>query len=169
MLCDGREPRTSPRRWRGWRRPRDPRPTGDGWLSPRRLARRSQAQRGGGMPRLHLQRRMASWLGILALVGAALGPGAAGVGAAPQYQTGMDQSNPGIIVAIDEPTNRSGTTASRVLVRGWALNPASQRGTGVSRVDLYLDGGPDQGGMYLGRAAYGSARPDVVDSMDGSQ
>jgi hypothetical protein len=81
----------------------------------------------------------------------------------------MDQSNPRIIVSIDEPTNRSGTTSSRVLVRGWALNPASQRGTGVSRVDLYLDAGPDQGGMYLGRASYGSARPDVVDAMDGSQ
>ena len=55
------------------------------------------------MPRLHLQRRMASWLGILALVGAALGPGAARVGAAPD-----NQSSPGIIVAIDEPTNQIG-------------------------------------------------------------
>jgi len=76
---------------------------------------------------------------------------------------------PGIVVAIDEPTNRSGTGATQVLIRGWAANPASERGTGVSRVDVYLDGGPDQGGFYLGQADYGSERADVADALGGQR
>jgi hypothetical protein len=121
------------------------------------------------MPRTQLSRRLASLLGILALVGGALGPLAARAQAAPAAQAPDGQAPagqlpPGIIVAIDEPTHRSGT-ATRVLVRGWAANPASERGTGVSRVDLYLDGGPDQGGFYLGQANYGRERPDVAAAL----
>jgi hypothetical protein len=118
------------------------------------------------MPRSQLQRRIATLLGILALVGGSLGPMAASAHAAPQ---GQGQTMAGIIVAIDEPTNRSGTTSSQVLVRGWAANPASDRGTGVAQVDLYLDGGPDQGGFYLGRADYGRERPDVAEALGGQR
>ncbi len=121
------------------------------------------------MPRIPLRRRIATWLGILALVGSALGPAAASAHAAPQGQGGSDQFTSGIIVAIDEPTNRSGTAASQVLIRGWAANPASERGTGVSRVDVYLDGGPDQGGFYLGQADYGRERPDVAAALGGQR
>ncbi len=131
------------------------------------------------MPRQHRHRPLGSLLGILALVGAALGPLAAPAAAAPLRQQDsaamQDQTMAGggatsaIVVAIDEPTHRSGTSATRVLVRGWAANPASQSGTGVGRVDLYLDGGPDQGGQYLGRATYGRQRPDVAEALGGSR
>jgi hypothetical protein len=100
-------------------------------------------------------------LGILVLVGVALGPLAAVTHAAPQLQDAPQ----GIVVSIDEPTHRSGTSSSRLLVRGWAANPASPVGTGVGRVDLYLDAGPDQGGYYLGRATYGEHRPDVAAAL----
>ena len=121
------------------------------------------------MPRLQLQRRIATLLGVLALVGGSLGPMAASAHAAPQAQDGSGQFTAGIVVAIDEPTNRSGTTAGQVVIRGWAANPASERGTGVARVDVYLDGGPDQGGFYLGQADYGRERPDVAQALGGQR
>jgi hypothetical protein len=108
-------------------------------------------------------------LGILALVVGALGPVAAPAQAAPTRQGTIAEPATGIIVSIDEPTHRSGTTARNVLVRGWAADPTSERGTGVSRVDLYLDAGPDQGGRYLGRANYGRERPDVASALGGSR
>jgi hypothetical protein len=109
---------------------------------------------------------MATLLGIFVLVGGALGPVTAPAHAAPQRQ---DQQMPSIIVSIDEPTDRSGTAAGSMLIRGWAADPASDRGTGVSRVDVYLDGGPDQGGFYLGSADYGRERPDVADALGGQR
>jgi hypothetical protein len=121
------------------------------------------------MPRMQLQRRIATLLGVLALVGGSVGPMAASAHATPLGQGAASQSMPGIVVAIDEPTNRSGTAATQVLIRGWAANPASDRGTGVSRVDVYLDGGPDQGGFYLGQADYGRERTDVADALGGQR
>jgi hypothetical protein len=108
-------------------------------------------------------------LGILALIGVALGPLAAPASAASLYQQGGDGASTAIVVAIDEPTHRSGSSATRVNVRGWAANPASMLGTGVGRVDLYLDGGPDTGGQYLGRATYGRQRMDVAEALGGSR
>src|SRR4051794_27432529 len=115
------------------------------------------------MPRQQWQRDLASVLGILALVGAALGPLAAPASAAPLYHQDGDGPSTAIIVAIAEPTPRSGTTATRLNVRGWAANPASLLGGGVARVDLCLDGGADTGGECLGRAAYGRERVDVAE------
>jgi hypothetical protein len=102
-------------------------------------------------------------------VGGTLGTTAAPTHAAPQRQDTGGQPASGIVVAIDEPTNRSGTTATQMLIRGWAANPASERGTGVSRVDVYVDGGPDQGGFYLGQADYGRERPDVAAALGGQR
>jgi len=102
-------------------------------------------------------------------VGGTLGTTAAPTHAAPQGQGTDSQPTSGIVVAIDEPTNRSGTAATQMLIRGWAANPASERGTGVSRVDVYVDGGPDQGGFYLGQADYGRERPDVADALGGQR
>jgi len=116
-----------------------------------------------------LQRRIATLLGILILIGGSLAPKTAWAHPATQDQGGSDQITSGIIVAIDEPTNRSATAATQVLIRGWAANPASDRGTGVSRVDVYLDGGPDQGGFYLGAADYGKERPDVANALGGDR
>ncbi|HEY7060663.1 MAG TPA: hypothetical protein VII06_04230 [Chloroflexota bacterium] len=115
------------------------------------------------------RRRLMSFLGSLTLVGSALVPLATPADASVEQQTSPDPSAGAVVVAIDEPTNRSGTAASSLLVRGWAANPSSSRGTGVSQVDLYLDGGPDQGGQFLGRAQYGRERPDVADALGGQR
>jgi hypothetical protein len=64
------------------------------------------------------------------------------------------------LVVIDQP--RGGTSGPTLYVSGWAADPASPSGTGIERVDVYLDGERDAGGTYLGRAAYGLQRPDVA-------
>src|SRR5262249_3301815 len=115
------------------------------------------------------RRRLMSFLGSLTLVGSALVSLATPADASVEQQTSSDPSAGAIVVAIDEPTNRSGTAATNLLVRGWRANPSSARGTGASRVDLYLDGGPDQGGMFLGQAQYGRERPDVADALGGQR
>ena len=115
------------------------------------------------------RRRVTAWAVSFLLAATALAPLAAPAAASNQNQTGPDSTAGGIVVAIDEPTNRSGTTAGQVLIRGWAANPSSPRGTGVSRVDIYLDGGPDQGGLYLGQADYGRERPDVAQALGGQR
>lgn len=114
------------------------------------------------MPRMRLQWRVGTLLGVLALAASSLGPLVRRAEAAPPAQ---EPAPPAIVVVIDEPTHRAGVSATRLLVRGWAVNPASQRGTGVARVDLYLDGGPDTGGQYLGQANYGRERPDVAAAL----
>lgn len=116
------------------------------------------------MPRIRFHRRVGILLGVLAMVASGLGPLARRAEAAPSAQ-GQGELPPAIVVVIDEPTHRAGVSATRLLVRGWAVNPTSQRGTGVARVDLYLDGGPDTGGQYLGRANYGRERPDVAAAL----
>jgi len=64
------------------------------------------------------------------------------------------------LVVIDAP--KGGTTGTQLEVRGWAADPGAPSGTGVDRVDVYLDGERDTGGTRLGPAAYGLQRPDVA-------
>jgi hypothetical protein len=64
------------------------------------------------------------------------------------------------LVVIDTP--RGGASGPQLYVSGWAADPRSPSGTGVERVEVYLDGERDAGGTFLGRATYGLARPDVA-------
>ena len=66
-----------------------------------------------------------------------------------------------VLVAVDSPPAGS-SVGGAVGVRGWAADPASPRGTGIDRVDVYLDGEAGAGGTYLGSAALGIARRDVA-------
>ena len=50
-------------------------------------------------------------------------------------------------------------------VRGWAVDTLAESGTGIDRVEAWLDGPPDQGTL-LGRPPYGAARPDVARLLD---
>jgi hypothetical protein len=45
-------------------------------------------------------------------------------------------------------------------MEGWALDRASQEGTGVDQIHVYLDG-PYGKGVFLGAATCGVSRPDV--------
>lgn len=71
------------------------------------------------------------------------------------------------LVVIDAP--RGGTTGTALEVRGWAADPTAHVGTGVDRVEIYLDGERDAGGTRLGQATYGLQRPDIVAHLGGQQ
>jgi Big-like domain-containing protein len=60
--------------------------------------------------------------------------------------------------AFDYPTNGANVTG-QTQVRGWAIDAASEGGTGVDRVQLYLDD------SYLTDATYGNDRQDVGGSF----
>ncbi len=79
------------------------------------------------------------------------------VGASPSADAGT------ALVVVDQP--RGGVSGPTLYVSGWAADPASPSGTGIARVDVYLDGERDAGGTYLGRATYGLQRPDVAANL----
>src|SRR5581483_884335 len=60
------------------------------------------------------------------------------------------------LIAIDAP--RGGNTSTQLEVRGWAADPSARGGTGVDRVEVYLDGERDAGGTRLGRTLSTSTR-----------
>jgi hypothetical protein len=70
------------------------------------------------------------------------------------------------LVVIDTP--RGGNSGPDLYVAGWAADPGSTAGTGVDRVDVYLDGEPGTGTL-LGSATYGLQRPDVVANLGSSR
>ena len=71
------------------------------------------------------------------------------------------------LVVIDVP--RGGTSGTQLNVSGWAADPRSPSGTGVDRVEVYLDGERGADGTYLGQATYGLARPDVAAHLGGAR
>ncbi len=71
------------------------------------------------------------------------------------------------LIAIDAP--RGGNTSTQLAVRGWAADPSARGGTGVDRVEVYLDGERDAGGTRLGQATYGLQRPDVAAHLGSQQ
>src|SRR5438067_12794324 len=99
---------------------------------------------------------------VLAVVGLGLAPQPWGaVWAAPE----ADASS--TLVVIDAP--KGGNTSTQLEVRGWAADPAARGGTGVDRVDVYVDGERDAGGTRLGQATYGLRRPDVAANLGSQQ
>ncbi|HEY7067024.1 MAG TPA: hypothetical protein VII06_36500 [Chloroflexota bacterium] len=71
------------------------------------------------------------------------------------------------LIVIDSP--KGGNTSTQIEVRGWAADPNARGGTGVDRVDVYLDGERDAGGTRLGQATYGLQRPDVAANLGSQQ
>jgi hypothetical protein len=57
--------------------------------------------------------------------------------------------------AVDSPTDQQSVNGV-VQMSGWALDETAADGTGVDRVDVYLDG------TQVGTADYGHSRPDVA-------
>jgi hypothetical protein len=64
------------------------------------------------------------------------------------------------VITIDRPPPDA-LGNLRVYMTGWAADPGNAQGTGVDRVEVYLDGPRDSGGMFLARAEYGQTRQDV--------
>jgi hypothetical protein len=55
-------------------------------------------------------------------------------------------------------TTLQGITA----IRGWAIDRAASSGTGVNKVQIYLDGSSNNGGKLIATATYGIERNDVA-------
>lgn len=53
---------------------------------------------------------------------------------------------------------------SSLRVSGWSVDLASSGGTGIDRVEVYLNG-PKDFGIFLGEADYGTERQDVANAM----
>jgi hypothetical protein len=68
------------------------------------------------------------------------------------------------VITIDTPPQNA-TGNLRLYMTGWAADPGSPRGTGVDRVEVYLDGPRDGGGVFLAQAEYGIARTDVARAL----
>ena len=100
-----------------------------------------------------LARLAGGLLPALALVVALVAPAANGAAAQEQATT---------IIQLENPSG-SAPVSTRMMVSGWAADPAGQD-SGVDRVLLYL-GDPNNGGQELGLATYGQPRPDVVRTL----
>jgi hypothetical protein len=60
---------------------------------------------------------------------------------------------------IDAPAANAKLTGSSVTVSGWALDSGSTSGTGVDRVDMYVDN------TLVSTATYGDSRPDMANAF----
>jgi hypothetical protein len=78
----------------------------------------------------------------------------------------VDVEGPTIMLNIESPPQGSLVTAP-VRLQGWAADPLATLGTGVDRVELYLDGEVTTLGVPLGDVAYGESRPDVGAALGG--
>jgi hypothetical protein len=102
-------------------------------------------------------RIVCSWgvIALLGLVTAASRPAA--VWGAPAADAAT------AVVVVDSPVAGS-SVGGRGVLQGWAADPGSVSGSGVDRVEVYLDG-ERAGGTPLGSAAYGSPRADVARNL----
>jgi hypothetical protein len=105
------------------------------------------------MRRASLAWRIPGLLLVAALALAGLRPPAAL--AAPQADAGST------VITIDSPPPDA-LGNMRLYMSGWAADPGNAQGTGVDRVEVYLDGPRDRGGIFLARAEYGQTRSDVA-------
>jgi hypothetical protein len=78
----------------------------------------------------------------------------------------VEVDGPTIQLNIDQPAQGSPVEAP-VRLQGWAADPQSTVGSGVDRVDIYLDGEITTRGVPLGEVAYGDSRPDVAAALGG--
>ena len=78
----------------------------------------------------------------------------------------VEVDGPTIVLNVESPPQGS-QLAAPVRLQGWAANPRALEGTGVERVDVYLDGQITTRGVPVGELAYGDSRPDVGRSLGG--
>jgi len=78
----------------------------------------------------------------------------------------VDVEGPTTLLNIEAPPQGS-LVAAPVRLQGWAADPQAPLGTGVDRVELYLDGEVTTLGVPLGDVPYGESRPDVGAALGG--
>lgn len=79
---------------------------------------------------------------------------------------GVEVDGPTIRLMVDAPPQGSAIEGP-VRLQGWAADPQATVGTGVERVDFYLDGQVTTRGVPLGEIPYGESRPDVGAALGG--
>jgi hypothetical protein len=79
----------------------------------------------------------------------------------------VEVDGPTIVLNIESPPQGS-QLAAPVRLQGWAADPRALEGTGVERVDVYLDGQVTTRGVPVGELVYGDSRPDVGRSLGGT-
>ncbi|MEE8324018.1 MAG: hypothetical protein V3R31_00015, partial [Candidatus Humimicrobiaceae bacterium] len=75
--------------------------------------------------------------------------------------SGQKTGNSDIKIFIDKPVEQK-AIEDLSIVEGWAVNTGSTENTGISNVEIYLDG-PKDFGKFLGDATYGTPRAGVAD------
>jgi hypothetical protein len=79
-------------------------------------------------------------------------------------------AEPGVcdpVVAVDAPQPNAAVGGVVTLI-GWAADRGSLDGSGIARVEVYLDGGPGVGSLLV-TASLGLTRPDVAANLGGQQ
>jgi hypothetical protein len=79
---------------------------------------------------------------------------------------GIEVDGPTIRLKVDAPPQGS-PVEGPVRLQGWAADPQATAGTGVERIDFYLDGEVTTRGQPLGELTYGDSRPDVAAALGG--
>src|SRR6266550_2163555 len=70
------------------------------------------------------------------------------------------------LLRVDTPSANS-DVLGQIGISGWALDQNVTDGSGISSVEVYLDGTQDQGGVALGATDWG-ARPDIDERLSRS-
>jgi hypothetical protein len=78
----------------------------------------------------------------------------------------VEVEGPTIRLNVDQPPQGSAIEGP-VRLQGWAADPQSAAGTGVERIDIYLDGEITTRGVPLGEVPYGESRQDVAAALAG--
>ncbi len=78
----------------------------------------------------------------------------------------VDVDGPTTLLNIEAPPQGS-LVAAPVRLQGWAADPQAASGTGIDRIELYLDGEVTTLGVPLGDVPYGESRPDVGAALGG--
>lgn len=76
--------------------------------------------------------------------------------AAPTAPTGTPPINSLVAPAASEKVSRNQDTYT---IRGFAYDPTATTGTGIDRVQIYMDEPRGQGGMFVGDAQFGGSTP----------
>jgi hypothetical protein len=78
----------------------------------------------------------------------------------------FDIEGPTTLLNVETP--RQGSLVNGpVRVQGWAADPQASTGTGVERIELYVDGQITTRGVPVGEVPYGETRPDVGAALGG--
>jgi hypothetical protein len=78
----------------------------------------------------------------------------------------FEVDGPSTLLTLETP--RQGSVVNGpVRIQGWAADPLASVGTGVERIELYIDGQITTRGAPVGEVPYGETRPDVGAALGG--